>query len=56
MAWVLYIIYLIGNTFGGATVANLTLEKGYFLTSNQSPVILPCYEENACQGGNDADK
>lgn len=40
----------------GTTVANITLEKGYFRTSNESHVILQCYRESACQGGKDADK
>ena len=37
----------------GTTVATLTLEKGYFRTSNQSRDVRKCYQEDACRGGND---
>ena len=40
----------------GTTVENLTLDEGYFRTSNQSHDILQCYRKSACQGGNDAYK
>ena len=39
----------------GTTVANITLEKGYFRTSNKSHDILQCYQKHACLGGNDTD-
>ena len=39
----------------GTTVANITLEKGYFRTSNKSHDILQCYQKRACLGGNDTD-
>lgn len=40
----------------GTTIAALTLEKGYFRVSNQSHVVLKCYEEDACHGGDDIEK
>ena len=39
----------------GATVASLTLDEGYFRTSNGSHIIPQCYRESSCQGGKDAD-
>ena len=36
----------------GTTVASLTLEAGYYRTSNESTVILECYRHEACIGGN----
>ena len=38
----------------GTTIANLTLENGYFRTSNNSHDILQCYQKKACLGGKDA--
>ncbi|CAN0527792.1 unnamed protein product, partial [Laminaria digitata] len=40
----------------GTTVATLSLEKGYFRTSNQSHEILKCFHQNACVGGTDTAK
>ena len=40
----------------GTTVASLTLEEGYFRTSNDSSVILECYRSEACKGGDDPGK
>ncbi|CAN0379041.1 unnamed protein product, partial [Scytosiphon promiscuus] len=31
----------------------LSLEKGYYRTSNQSHDVLKCYQEKACLGGSD---
>ncbi|CAN0600455.1 unnamed protein product, partial [Laminaria digitata] len=38
----------------GTTIATLSLDKGYFRTSNESDVILKCFHQNACVGGSDA--
>lgn len=35
----------------GTTVLTFELEKGYWRTSHQSSVILKCYNEEACLGG-----
>lgn len=40
----------------GTTVATLTLEPGYFRTSNESNDVRECYNENACRGGSDPDE
>lgn len=40
----------------GATLATLSLKKGYYRTSNHSHEVRQCYHEDACLGGNDADK
>lgn len=40
--------------FSGTTVATLSLEKGYYRTSNQSHTILKCYQKEACAGGNNS--
>ncbi|CAN0156092.1 unnamed protein product, partial [Laminaria digitata] len=37
----------------GTTVGTLSLDEGYFRTSNQSHVILKCFHQNACVGGTD---
>lgn len=39
----------------GTTLETLTLEKGYYRTSNLSHDVRGCYSEEACVGGNDAD-
>ncbi|CAM9770306.1 unnamed protein product, partial [Laminaria digitata] len=36
------------------TIATLSLDKGYFRSSNQSRVILKCFHQDACVGGSDA--
>ncbi|CAM9098262.1 unnamed protein product, partial [Laminaria digitata] len=40
----------------GTTVETLSLEEGYYRTSNQSHAILKCYQPSACVGGNDTAK
>lgn len=40
----------------GTTVAGLTLHKGYYRTSNKSAVVLECYRQAACAGGDDPSK
>lgn len=35
----------------GTTVETLVVDKGYYRTSNQSHVVLECYQKNACTGG-----
>lgn len=40
----------------GTSVATLSLEKGYFRTSNQSHDVRKCYHEVACRGGSDANE
>ena len=39
----------------GTSVMTLSLEKGYYRTSNSSHVVLQCFQESACLGGDDAD-
>lgn len=39
----------------GTTVASLALYEGYYRTSNQSRIILECFNKKACKGGTDAD-
>lgn len=39
----------------GTTVSTLSLEKGYYRTSDTSLAILECYQEEACVGGSDAE-
>lgn len=48
----------LGSTapLSGTTLAALTLEKGYYRTSNKSHAVLKCYEEKACPGGDDVSK
>lgn len=38
----------------GTTVESITLEEGYYRTSNESHVILECHRRGACVGGVDA--
>ena len=40
----------------GTTVVSLTLQKGYFRTSNETSVIFECYRSEACEGGDDPGK
>lgn len=40
----------------GTTLAALTLDKGYYRTSNRSHDVHKCYNEDACVGGNDTEK
>lgn len=39
----------------GTTLATLNLAKGYYRTSNESHIVLMCYQKDACTGGIDAD-
>lgn len=36
---------------GYTTIASLSLDKGYWRTSNESRDILRCYNPDACEGG-----
>lgn len=40
----------------GTTVSSLTLEKGYYRTSNASVAIVGCYRQESCLGGDDPEK
>lgn len=39
----------------GTTVASLSLQQGYYRTSDKSRVVRECFNENACRGGTDVD-
>ena len=37
----------------GTTIEDITLQEGYYRTSNESSVVVQCYRTEACLGGND---
>lgn len=39
----------------GTSLATISLEKGYYRTSAESQIVLECYQEDACVGGDAAD-
>ena len=44
------------NGILGMTLETLDISAGYYRTSNHSHEVLECYREEACSGGQDADR
>lgn len=40
----------------GTTAETLTLEKGFYRTSNKSVVVLECHRRESCEGGSEPGK
>lgn len=36
------------------TIETFDLEEGYYRVSSESPIVLECYQDDACVGGTDA--